>query len=335
MDTRIAKDKFPKSCFSVEYNPEAPKCLGCELAADCKQSLGGRIPLSAVKFNLTPEKLPVVAKLACEETAITVNETYRQSYYAVYKQWPDKDIGSRWREALENSKQAGCSLKMFFTTLMAGHKLTHPGKPFFVSMATSAGSADSVEKMKQVCVRQSASFDATTLGIVLGEDYTNDTIDAKLLRSEVTAGLFVSGFKMRSGKSALLPLYESEEYSLDPYWLAIEPSYGKLILQPYTEAKRTGTVNVSGEIAKLRHEVAQTRAMLVSKPRLASSVFAARERIAPEALKKVLYRHGIKPSDVYHLDEPVTDLMSVWNAVGFVLQHMECIKFLEGKPNKL
>ena len=111
---------------------------------------------------------------------------------------------------------------------------------------------------------------------------------------------------------------------MDPYWLATEPGYNTLVVQPFL----AGTLTGSEALTRHRHEVVSTLGKLKHKPRLATSTFAARERIMPAAIKQVLSLRGAHGSDFLHRNEPVTDPIAFWTAIGYVYQQLFVQKLL-------
>ena len=334
MNTRTPQEST-MTCFAMEYNPRERKCLGCAEKTRCYEAMDCRVPLTALTFKLAPEKVAMDTATGNVNQDMA-NDTYRHAFYSVFHAWPMADLGKDWNSAIINAKAANIDLKTFIITVMAAYKITHPKAPFYVNNITSATSIDKVESFKKLCLKNSAVFDSTTLGLVLGEDFEDCSIESKLLNSESVVGSYIAGFKMRFGGSALKDLYADKEFSLDPYWLAIEPSYTRLVLAPYCEDRKNNVdVNVSLDTQRHRHNVLQTRQMLMQKPRLATSVFAARERVMVRAVESVLKKHGLRGTDMYHKDEPVTDALQFWSAIGYVLQQLECNKVLQGKPHRL
>lgn len=271
-------------------------------------------PLDKLVFNFLPDGLPEPDVNGETTDQVTANDVYRQAYRMVYNRWPRHDLGRKWQNATANAKLAQMDFKTFCLFIITGFAITHQTTDFFPTNLTAPSSIGKVESYRKACMNKFGASDARSLGLMLNVEFHD--IDEEMLLSEVNFGRYIVGNYKHHGSDRCKEVYDFDEISFSPYWLAIEGTYHDFVFKPYLKKAIESTPfnkNKLGTDAQLRHRhlVTQVISALKRKSHLASTIFCSRSRIMPKAVNDVLTRNGIKTT------VPIAETVNVDNAFEF------------------
>ena len=274
--------------------------------------------LDKLTFNFRPDNIPAPEiETGDSPDQQSANDIYRQVHKMVYNEWPKSDLGRHWQAAVSNARAAKMDFKTFCLYVIAGFFVTHEYTKFYPSNLSASSSVGKLEGFRKACLRKMGASDARSLGLMLNIEF--HAIDDEMLTSEVSFGRYVTG--MVDTDNPCAEIFEQDEISFSPYWLAIEPDYTEVVYRPYFQAK-SKIPHFDWEKhwtkAQLRHRhlVGQVRSVLIRRSHLASTVFNARSRIMPKAVKSVLDYHGMKPTSPISDKANVDDAFEFWKQVG-------------------
>lgn len=271
--------------------------------------------LTEIEFDFVPSSLPTPDVAGENPDQITANDIYRQAHKMVYNAWPKNDLGKHWQAAVANARTAQMDFKTFCLYVIVGFKLTHEHTPFFPVNLSATSSPEKLECFRKACKRKFNSTDAKSLGLMLNLDFYD--IDEEMLTSEIAFGRYLTGLVEHGHTDDLaFYVYDHDEISFSPYWLAIEETYQSTVFGPYVaESMKTHVMEKHklGTAAQLRHRhlVGQVIGALKRRSHLASTIFTSRSRVMPNAVKFVLRQRGLSP------DTPISDVKIVNNAYEF------------------
>jgi hypothetical protein len=331
--------KAPLPCFGLEHDPVDPMCRNCPHETECVKFMGVRahkIPLDKLRFELAP--LPLREKFNEDDPEVPrLRVLYADCYMTVFnKKAPSQDSPERYQlEIIKNARQAKCSLHMFILSNMVAHTISEETliketekarpKPFYPKLLADQTAITRAIKYAKVCNDRYGTFSLTSLSTFSGEDFERNDTDRAMLNSEVIAGKYVVSRKIQHQGPPFVALYEEEELALDPYWLAIEPSYRVTVLDPQREHK-TGTKMLQDH----RFNVIRVIGQLKRSRTMQRLVFHSRQKMMPFAVEQVLSYFGLRPDDLLYTAAPVTDPMVLWIQIGRTIQHYHCWRFIEG-----
>ena len=149
------------------------------------------------------------------------------------------------------------------------------------------------------------------------------------MRSDIHAADWIINYRITHDRLPYNTFYATCEKSLDPVWLAIEPSYYAVVLNPHLKHPKD-----SGELQRFRFSVGKILGQLKRKPSHAALYFRARQRKLPDVLKLAIQHQGLRLDDLEIEDEPVTNPLRLWSRIGEAVQHLECLRLLEGRPSR-
>jgi hypothetical protein len=321
-------------CFGLAYDPNHAICAGCEFKPDCRAMCGERVKLSKATFRTVPKKLKAKDKAVQVGNLVvkrsTVEGAYRRCIYAVYgDKWPCSGVGKHWEDIVLNAKAAHMPLETFIGITVLAYKITHPDTVFPLNMLTAESSIDRVATYEKLCREKYGYTNLESLGFLVNEDTT--TIEKELLHSEIVVGRFVVGWRLKVGSPPYEELYDQNELTLSPYWLATEETYTKTILTDYAAQEAKGTD------AQIRHraKTLQTHGLLKRRKTLARTVFEAKSNVMSTAVDHVLRFYGYSADDFLVENTPIKDTMKMWNTLGLALLHLECYRAVNSEPHKL
>lgn len=321
----------PLSCFGLEYSPANEVCQQCKFQKDCRKYMGrreNRVTLGHAEFQLTPGSLEYGVE------AFNFVGMYRVAYERVFDH-PAPPVNLKTLKAkfpdfqktlLELAKSLNVGVETYITaSMMAFDSRNIEGRVFNPQILFRPSNAKQIEKYKKFAIKEMGTFDAGSLEtLIYGE--STESISSRLLRSEIVAGEWIVGYKIRNAGSGIKHLYEARELSLDPIWLATEESYWELIL-------KGDTVRGADSVSNHRHAVNRIRRLLKKDGQAqhakARYVFELRNKIMPRAVETVLSRHGLHPDDLEREATPVTNSLQMWERVGLAIQHLRCLEYLE------
>lgn len=287
------------------------------------------MPLSQLKFDLSPEGLDKTIVEPKEINSRVVENMFRHAHYRVFKTWPRQPVGDKWNLVLSNARTSGLPLETFITVIVLSWSITRPHTLFQTVMLTRPMAPDKVMELARICRDTKGYVNADSVGDMF--DVNTEGLDAKLLQSEIAYGKYIINWKLYKGVLDFQPIYAELEGFLDPYWLAIEPSYSAHIIQPYLEDSH-GSSSLQRNI---RTDVMRHIGMLKRNKRIASTVFALRSKIMLKAVNSVLDSRMFKLDDFTHENKPITDSTKFWNVLGLAVLHVECQKAVDCLPHCL
>jgi hypothetical protein len=321
-------EPLPLPCFGSEHEAHDPMCQTCPHQGGCIKATGkrgGYIRLSKAEFNPIPTKLENV--IVVDPDASNLQSLYERCHWAVYE-CPPSDAITRWPNAVEKlvaiSEELDCSLQIVITSMMIAMQQSNPDRPFFANMLLGRSVVKNVGMFRDVCRSKYGFFDISTMNSLTKGSIT--TLDDRMLRSEITFGSFVVGYKMRVGGEPYTELYRLRERALDPVWLAIEPTYEEVLQEHVSDINAPGTP----EQRRHRRDVIQARKALHRSKRKALFAFESRKKILPEALRIILSQRGFSASNFEVENKPIKDIGKLWERLGWTIQHHLLLRYIDG-----
>ena len=287
--------------------------------------------LAQCRFRLMPELLDP-GKAQDPERA-SLQALYARCYQTIFETQPRDRIDRRPEssaQVLDDAcQETGCSLRMFMLSAMLAHRETMPQLTFYANMLMGPAAKKRAMLYRGACAKLFGTFDLTALNNLTQRAPTAG-VDARLLNSEILAGEWIVGYKLRFSGSYGAPFYAARELSLDPYWLAIEPSYLNLVLVP-TRDTRTDMP----ELDLHRFNVCQTIHALKRNKAQARDLFNRRAEAAPEALRRVLGHFGFKVDDFHTHSLEVTDMLKCWGQLALAIKTALVARLVDGDTSVL
>lgn len=309
----------PLPCFGVEYDPKADECKKCLHHDGCTAHMPRkfrRTPLSNLRFNLMPDLGRVKRK---DPDMSSLQDVYKDCVRTIlgssaHVGWLDRDklTSERLEEICD---ELGCDVRQYILTNLIGHRETAPDRDFYPRQLVGDGAAKRFQTYRKEVARRYGTFDIERL-----EGLHGRKVDNKMLDSELQAGRWIVGWKMRHGGFPFDSFLQFNELRMDPVWLAIEPEYKEFI----------GDTDGSHAVLRHRHAVARVLGEFKRKKTKARDAFEAREQAAPEAVAKVVREHGLDPDKLYYNKPVVDDMITLWAQLGLVLQHLAVVRYLDG-----
>ncbi len=290
-----------------------------------------KVYLSRVKFEIIPEllanRLDVSSIYGNDPDAQDIQSIYTMCHKTVFGN-DGGPVGKDRDKIVTNAAVAEVQLRLFILANMIGWRETHAGQEFYAKALIGEPARKRVLVYSDVCRKKFGTFDSKSLDSLTGGSANDDTnLNAKMLNSEIVAGSWIVGYKRRRGSSAIKSLYRNKELDLDPHWLAIEESYSETIIAQHLKKP-------FGNVSENRHRFTVTQIIgeLKRKPTKAVHVFNARQNIMPKALMHVIGGQGFALSDFEAPKSPVTNAFQFWRDMGLAMQHVECMRYLDGDP---
>lgn len=325
----------PKACFGLEQNHGNPICQGCSFQKDCADLMGclaNRINVDNAHFDFMPEALvkryPSIK--GKDPDLQYIQEVYNFCYQWVFGQKARGNFLKHQPSILARVQESRTSVKMFFLTNMLAWKRSHSGTAFYPQTLTGKFAVRQVRILAEACQRRYGAFDTTGLDRMMGSEVAKQDFETHLLNSEIVAGSWIVNYKLFHSGDLINRLYAEKETSLNPYWLAIEPSYFDNVLNQHLENPNP---NDSDLIRTHRWKVIQVLNRLKKHERQAMSVFNARERIMPEAVRRVLWQRGFREEHFEIENVPVANAIKFWARLANAIQHYECLNFVDNYPS--
>jgi hypothetical protein len=362
---RIAKS-VPKPCYALEHDLTTDVCRQCHVQKECFEAMGSRrqkVTLDKMTFKLVPASFGLHDTDMGEDPELPqIERTYALCYYTVFGRRPKDKIGQHKNLVIRKFRQAGCSLRLFMLANMVGHQQREitvaakmqrePKNTFSAALLTTEQSITRLDMYREMCRKSFGTFDLGALDTLTKGGYAENDIEKRMLHSEVTAARVAVAYKVAKGGPGFVDhVYRCEELTLDPYWLATEPTYLKNVLKPHLDGQH-GTKAINNH----RHSVTQVLSQMKRKREWAIAVFQARERIMQQAIGTVLHGQGFLPID-FEFDEvyrvnfevkkiidddiekvkflEIESVMQFWADIGKAIQHVHCLRFVANEPTSL
>jgi hypothetical protein len=334
---RIAQS-VPKPCYAVEFDLSNTVCQECEFQKSCYEALGARkhrVKLDKVEFALVPPRFGL-SKIPCDDPELpTIERTYILCHRTIFGRRPKDKIGKHLNSILSNVRKSKASIRMFMLANMvafqqhqqtlANHTEREERKYYNTKLFTYANSITRVEMYREMCQKEFGTFSLSSLDTLTEGGYADNDIERRMEHSEITAARAVIGHKIHRSGPPWTAVYEAQELTLDPHWLATEQTYTDAIITPYLAGNKGSKAQ-----ANHRYSVMQVRSQMKKKKDWAIAVFQARERIMPVAVGSVLHFFGYWPGDLEIEQKPVSDPMGFWVSVALAIQHVECLRYIDG-----
>lgn len=340
--------KAPLPCYGLEHDRFDPTCQACPHSEGCVQKMGVRydmVPLTKVKWNLVPEQFASEAFSMDDPERPHFARIYADCYQTVFHRRHVDQISKRDVEGIAtNATRVPCSIRMFILSNMVAQReherqvIEHTERAvptkFRVKMLTGALAVKRAKMYQEMCHNEFGTFTLNSLSVLTdtdteGDDDLKNTMDARMLRSEVTAATWLVRYKIFNGGSGELAMYQSEELQLDPAWLAIEQSYIDLILKPYIDRK----LKSSEAEERHRFNVFQTHGWYKRHLTEQRVAFLARQKIMPQAVDRVLRVFNHDHLDFLYPRQPETSPMKFWLRLALTIRHYHCWLYLNGEDN--
>lgn len=272
-----------------------------------------------MEFNLLPPSLEDAQAKKDKSTPAQNFETlYRTCFSLVYpNEQPDslyrhKDAERRLNDIAD---EVGCSVRLYMLTAMIARRELAPESRFFANYLFAKNSAALVRDYGSLAKEAYGSFDYESLGMVTGGDQL--TKDGKrLLDSEVLAGQWILGYKIRKPGSVLQIFYAENEIRLHPVWLCLEPSYVDYHNQ---------LDGISQEIHHHRMEVRRIRRWLNKRRHVAVAYHEKRSKLFKQAVEEVLDSRGFQLDD-FESAPIIHDAVKFWSRLALAIQHLGCLR---------
>ena len=303
-------------------------------------NLAGRISVDQVPFNFMP---PAFVD-RCQDVNDSDPDLPRMdSVYVFCYEWAfNSELQGRLRDShvknlkkhgaiiRERIREAGASVKLFFLANMLAWKQSRPETRFHPKFLINEFSARQVRELAKVCQDRFGTFDVTGLDMMMKTDVAKQDFETLILNSEIVAGSWIINYKLFHSGKLIDRLYDEKELMLNPYWLAIEPTYRDCVLIPHLD---NPTLCDSKVLRDHRWNVIQVLGTLKKQQRKAIAVFSARERMMPEAIQRVLGQRGLRAEHFEIENIPVVNAIKFWVRLGSAIQHYECLKFVDNYPS--
>lgn len=318
----------PLPCYAKEFSQTDAGCSACEHGTNCRSDLGrraSRVTLDKAVFDLVPTGLQDF-KLSDPE-AESLADLYELCYETVFHTRGDAILRIKDAQAriIEASNEAHCSLRLYILTNMIGYHEASPDRKFYATMLFGDRASRRLELYRSVCRQKYGTFDIEAIDTLLGKE-TSDA-ESQMLNSEIIAGGFIVGFKIRSSGDPGPMLYAMQELSLSPLWLATDPGYTKDVLVRHI-SEPSGT----SMIKRHRFSACQTLKELKRDHKRALHIFKTREKIMAQAVVSVLNSHGLSPQD-FEIENVVKDASDFWRRLGYAIQHYWLLQYYQtGNP---
>jgi hypothetical protein len=252
----------------------------------------------------------------------TLNGSTRTSHLGCLK-----EHGAIIRERI---REAGTTVKMFLLANMLDWNQTRSESSFHPKFLINEFAGRQVRVLAKACQDKFGTFDVTALDSMMKSDVAAQDFETHLFNSEVVAGAWIINYKLFHSGNLIARLYAENETALNPYWLAIEPTYRDHILVPHLDNPGLCESRV---VKDHRWNVAQILGRLKKQERKAMAVFDTRARVMPAVIQRVLGRRGLRPEHFEIENVPVLNAIKFWIRLGNAIQHYECLKFVDDYPS--
>jgi hypothetical protein len=277
----------------------------------------GKVPLSRVEFNLVPESLEEIQI----KTSGSVEKLYQTLFVLVYPdEKPDslfkhKDAENRLNQIADD---LGCSLRLYVLCCLLARRSLSPDARFYSNYLFAKNSGDLVKEYASMAREKYGAFDYESLGKLTegGDELTKD--NQRIRDSEVLAGRWVVGYKIRKAGSPLDVFYSENEIRLDPVWLSLEPTY----IDYHNRFE-----GISATVHNHRMEVRRIRRWMQKRRPLAVSYFERRSQLFSDSVAEVLEFYGYTLND-FESPPIVYDAMKFWSRLALAIQHVGCLRMV-------
>jgi hypothetical protein len=267
----------------------------------------------------------------------SLQQVYILCFQTVFGRVPkEHNLGVHGKKIVEHARLSNCSIKTYMLANMLGHQRMEADRQAKTAMARASAFSPfrltdhvSLERARiyaEVCQHEFGSFSLSALSTLSEVSVDDNSIESKMLTSEVLAGDWLLSYKSRYEGPPYAEMYHSIGHELSPYWLAQEDTYKKLVLD-------NKALKLSQVEKEHRHDVNQAITYMKRHKHVAAAMFKTRQDIMPKALINVLTKHGFSTSDFEIEDKPITNSLEMWIVIGRAVQHWNLIKYLHGESS--
>lgn len=314
----------PLTCYGIDHCATAKICQKCQYSEQCISIMGnraGHVPVDSIKFR--PSSAINIDGISClDYNESKAEEVYLECYRAVFPEYrPDNPCSVRnfGKVVIEQSERADTTLRMFILANMVGFKNSNSDRRYFAKFLVSQSAVKRVSVYRSAATSMFGTFDPQALDD-LAENVSIGTIGNPMLESEELSARWVTGWKSRNAGNPFPRFFRINEMRMHPCWLAIDPHYAEYV-KKYSPSTK--------EIEKVRSNVARVVRRLKSHSGKALYFAKCRGEAARKVLGSVLAQHGLRETDI-RATNVVTDMMKFWSDVGVVVQHVACLRYLNG-----
>ncbi len=331
--------KAPLKCYGFELDLGTQRCQQCPHQTNCCAAMGkraNRVPLSKAAFNFVPKRYKVNLNLedVDDPEYVNMNRVYTLCYLSIFNKHSAESTNEYRDQIAQNARELRCSIRLYMLAAMLGYSrhqdevMGHTDQAYAKAMhpkfLINKRAFDYVQMYGDLCRKRFGGFTLTDLDVLHGGGVAADDVQTRILHSEIIAGKFIVAFHANRGGDVETELFQRYETALDPYWLATEPSYMTVVLEPFLKAK-TGTKVQQNH----RHNVIKTIGELKRRPSIGHATHLARTMIMPQPIERVLYAYRRTADDFEIETETVTNSFTLWRAIGRALQQLYCLNVYE------
>jgi len=332
----------PLPCFALKYSAAVEKCQQCPHRTDCKAKMGDRVTMvevSNLEFTLIPKAFGNTELKGSDPDFDMMQEVYVQCHNTVFGEDTRELVGPYKREIAARAEEANLSIRTFILACMFGYHSTKANAIGHTEAATRAftpktltfpSAPATARTYTKLCREKFGAFSLSAITALSGEDFAKNDFTKQMLTSEVTAGTFIIGWKLKNDGLPYRELFSNKEVDLSPHWLATCPHYEEIVLKPYTKEQ-------FGSRMERRHRSAVIHVIrdMGRNRNTAKAVFYARQLAAPESVKQVLGFFGYRSHDIESVNKPVTDMLTMWLDLARCIQQVEAMKYVNGLPSHI
>lgn len=333
--------KAPLPCYGLELDMAQAQCRKCPHQDGCRQLMSnrtGRVTLDKLEWRLVPKHFGVELEVLASDDPDRhrINRVYQECYPIIFKRRAPDTTGRFDASIEKNASEAGCSIRVYILSNMVGwtrrNEIAGDHDPearmldFSARRLTEKNAVERAKTYSSMCRRSFGTFSPSALETLVGDEIVQHEYDSRMFNSEVIAGSFVIGHKIRHHGSGFEQLFRSKETSLDEIWLAIEPEYMQRVLEWRKEQTRPS-------IQRHRQSVMMAHGSMKKNKEYVLAAFEARQKVMHRAVETVLGHYGYRPEDFEMEAAPVTNAMRFWVLLGRAVCHMECVSYVQGRPS--
>jgi hypothetical protein len=299
--------------------------------------LAQRVTVDQTPFDFLPPRLGSAIGdndvYDSDPSAGCIEEVYAFCHHWVFQRKAPGKVGLHTKAVLNRVRESGTSIKLFFLANMLGWKESRPTDKFRANVLTGDFAVRQVKTFASVCRERYGTFDTVALDNLTGSNIADEDFEHLLHKSEMEVGTWVIGYRLLKSGNVAANLYKEKELDLDPYWLALEPSYFDLVLRDHLAdpAAASGGCPV---LREHRHRAVHILGRLKHSARSAVTVFRTKERVMPDVIKRVLALRGLRSIDFMVEQTPQRQTIRFWEYLARAIQQFECLKFVD-KSNSM
>lgn len=293
-------------------------------------TLARRIPVDQTPFDLLPPRLGSAVGdddvYGIDPSTSCIEEVYAFCHHWVFHHKAPGNIGRNRQAVLDRVRDSGTSIKLFFLTNMLGWKESRPNTKFYAKVLTGEFAVRQVKTFASACRERYGTFDTVALDNLTGSNIAGEDFEYLLHKSEMEVGNWIIGYRLLRSGNVTENLYKEKELDINPYWLALEPSYFDLVLRDHLANPDATTCPV---LREHRHRVVHILGRLKRSARSAVTVFRAKERVMPDVISRVLALRGFRTIDFMVERTPMRQTIRFWEALAKAIQQFECLNFVD------